>query len=84
MKEFSEVNGGLIVQALVSKQKGLKDDSLFDWQPVQLLNQRRSVLTSACPENETCRAVLDLLKLLYVFGSDVNKQRVAVVQSGCY
>ena len=64
-----------------NKSGYLKNNPVFDWQPLKCLERWSKMLMSALQKNnKLCCLVLNFLQPVHLITADVNEQRVAIVQ----
>ena len=73
--------GGMVASEEKKKKNSyLKNNPVFDWQPVKFLEQWSNMLMSAVAKNNLHCMVLNFLQPVHLITVDVNEQRVAEVQ----
>ena len=72
--------GGMVASEKTNKNSYLKNNPVFDWQPVKFLEQWSNMLMSALAKNNLHCMVLNFLQPVHLITVDVNEQRVAEVQ----
>ena len=63
-----------------NKNGYLKNNPVFDWQPVKCREKWSNMLMSALAKNNLRCMVLNFLQPVHLITIDVNEQRAAVVQ----
>ena len=60
MEQVSEVGRGLVMEGFVCEED-FKLNTLWNWEPVEVLEDRSDVITGGDVGKQMCRGVLDVL-----------------------
>ena len=77
-QEVGEVWGCQVVECFVGDEECFEVDSLFDGQPVEIMEDWGDVLSGAGAGEEAGGRVLDILEFIEGFGGDAMENAVAV------
>ena len=61
VEQVGEVGGGLVVEGFVGEEENFGLNTLFDWEPVEFLEDRGDVISGAGVSEKTGGGVLDIL-----------------------
>ena len=61
MEQVSEVGRGLVMEGFVCEEEDFELNTLWNWEPVEALEDRSDVIMGAGVGEQTCRGVLDVL-----------------------
>lgn len=61
MEHVSEVGRGLVMEGFVCEEEDFELNALWNWEPVEFLEDRSDVITGAGVGEQTCSRVLDVL-----------------------
>ena len=61
MEQVSEVGRGLVMEGFVCEEEDFKLNTLWNWEPVEVLEDRSDVMTGRGVGKQTCNRVLDVL-----------------------
>ena len=61
MEQVSEVGRGLVMEGFVCEEEDFKLNTLWDWEPVEVLKNRSNVITGGGVGKQMCSGVLDVL-----------------------
>ena len=60
-EQVSEVGRGLVMESFVCEEEDFKLNILWNWEPVEVLDDRSDVITGEGLGKQTCSRVLDVL-----------------------
>lgn len=81
VEEVREIGGGQVVEGFKGGEQQFKFYPLFDWEPVEVLEDRGDVISGAGMSEQTGSRVLDVLKFVENFGGYAVEDAIAVVES---